>query len=90
MKLLSASTFSGGGLIPAAELITLRNRNGLVAQFTDYGARWVSMWVPDREGRLSDIVLGFDTIDGYRTAGRDTTVLSSVVSADGSVMPVSG
>lgn len=69
MKLLSASTFSGGSPASSAELVTLRNRNGLVAQFTDYGARWVSMWVPDREGRLSDIVLGFDTIDGYRTAG---------------------
>ena len=47
MKLLSASTFSGGSPTSSAELITLRNRNGLVAQFTNYGARWVSMWTPD-------------------------------------------
>lgn len=69
MKLLSISTFSGGSPASSAELVTLRNRNGLVAQFTNYGARWVSMWTPDRDGCLSDIVLGFDTIDGYRTAG---------------------
>lgn len=69
MNLLSASTFSGGSRAPSAELITLRNRSGLVAQFTNYGARWVSMWVPDRNGNLSDIILGFDTIDGYLTAG---------------------
>lgn len=69
MKLLSASTFSGGSQSSSAELVTLRNRNGLVAQFTNYGARWVSMWTPDRNGNLSDIILGFDTIDGYLTAG---------------------
>lgn len=69
MKLLSASTFSGGSPTSSAELITLRNRNGLVAQFTNYGARWVSMWTPDRNGNLSDVILGFDTIDGYLKAG---------------------
>ncbi|WP_455640877.1 aldose epimerase family protein [Parabacteroides sp.] len=69
MKLLSPSTFSGGSLASSAELITLRNRNGLVAQFTNYGARWVSMWTPDRNGNLSDVILGFDTIDGYLSAG---------------------
>lgn len=69
MKLLSASTFSGRNSASSAELVTLRNRNGLVAQFTNYGARWVSMWTPDRNGNFSDIILGFDTIDGYLTAG---------------------
>lgn len=68
MHILSVVTFSGGSPTSSAELITLRNRNGLIAQFTDYGARWVSMWTPDRDGNLSDIVLGFDTIDGYLTA----------------------
>lgn len=69
MKLLSASTFSGGNLVSSAELVTLRNHNGLLAQFTNYGARWVSMWTPDRKGKLSDIILGFDTLDGYLKAG---------------------
>ena len=69
MKLLSLSTFNGGSSASSAQLVTLRNRNGLIAQFTNYGARWVSMWTPDRDGNLSDIVLGFDTLDGYLTAG---------------------
>ena len=51
------------------QLFTLKNRNGLIAQFTNYGARWVSMWVPDRDGQFSDIVLGFDTLSGYLRAG---------------------
>lgn len=69
MKLLSASTFSGRSQASSAELVTLRNRNGLIAQFTNYGARWVSMWTPDRNGNMCDIILGFDTLDGYLTAG---------------------
>lgn len=67
--LVSADRFGEGGLgFPSSGLITLRNRNGLAAQFTSYGARWVSMWVPDREGCLEDVVLGFDTLQGYRAA----------------------
>lgn len=47
----------------------LRNSNGLVARFTDYGARWVSMWVPAGDGSFEDVVLGFDTLSGYQKAG---------------------
>lgn len=50
------------------ELITLQNRNGLVAQFTSYGARWVSMFTPDRNGNVADILLGFDTLSCYQKA----------------------
>ena len=75
MNLLSASAFSGEGSTSSAELVTLKNRNGLVAQFTNYGARWVSMWTPDRDGCMGDILLGFDTLDGYLTAGEQSTVV---------------
>ncbi len=67
--LVSADRFGEGRLgFPSSELITLRNRNGLTAQFTSYGARWVSMWVPDRRGHMEDVVLGFDTLQEYRAA----------------------
>ena len=46
-------------------LYTLKNKNGLVAQVTNYGAIIVSIWVPDRNGRFADIVQGYDTIDEY-------------------------
>lgn len=66
---LSAGRFGGeGDASSPAGLITLRNRQGLAAQFTPYGARWVSMWVPDRNGCLGDVLLGFDTLKGYRSA----------------------
>ncbi len=45
-------------------LYTLTN-NGLEACITNYGARVVSMMVPDQEGHLGDVVLGFDNINDY-------------------------
>jgi aldose 1-epimerase len=47
------------------ELYTLANTNGLKATITNYGAILVSLEVPDRDGKLADITLGFDTLEGY-------------------------
>jgi len=46
-------------------LYTLRNKNGLVAQITNFGATIVSLFVPDRNGAFADIVHGLDCIDDY-------------------------
>lgn len=43
----------------------LTNAAGLRAKVIDYGAILVSLEVPDREGRLGDVVLGFDDLDSY-------------------------
>ncbi len=51
----------------AAELYTLTNDQGAIAKVTTYGAILTEFWVPDRDGRLDDIVLGFDTIEPYET-----------------------
>ncbi|MGZ3640801.1 MAG: aldose epimerase family protein [Candidatus Limnocylindrales bacterium] len=45
--------------------VELRNRHGLSVRLTNHGARLLSMWVPDRDGHLGDVVLGFDDIEGY-------------------------
>ncbi|MHB1177982.1 MAG: aldose epimerase family protein [Daejeonella sp.] len=37
----------------------------ITAFFTNYGARIISLWVPDRNGDPTDVVVGFATIDGY-------------------------
>ena len=47
------------------QLYTLTNKNGLVAKITNYGAIVTELHVPDRNGALADIVLGFDSLDGY-------------------------
>jgi aldose 1-epimerase len=46
-------------------LFTLTNSSGMQARVTDWGATLVSLVVPDRDGRRADVVLGFDTLDGY-------------------------
>ena len=48
-----------------ADLYTLRNVHGLEARITNYGGILVSLMVPDRTGELGDVVLGFDTLEGY-------------------------
>jgi aldose 1-epimerase len=47
------------------ELYTLTNAHGLVLKVTTYGATITELHVPDRDGRLSDIVLGFESLEGY-------------------------
>lgn len=47
------------------ELFTLTNGKGLRVRIMTYGATVVSLETPDRAGRTADIVLGFDTLEGY-------------------------
>lgn len=68
MPILKESAFLKDQPDHSIRLITLQNSNGLVAQFTNYGARWISMWVPDRKGDPDDVLLGFDTLTDYKNA----------------------
>jgi aldose 1-epimerase len=49
----------------AVELYTMTNTNGIVVRAMTYGGIITNIQVPDRAGALGDIVLGFDTLDGY-------------------------
>lgn len=44
---------------------TLTNGNGTEAEFTDIGAAWISMKLPDREGGARDVLLGYDNPQYY-------------------------
>ena len=46
-------------------LYELANAHGMTVYITNYGAKIVSVNVPDRNGRMADVVLGFDNIDDY-------------------------
>lgn len=46
-------------------LHTIKNKGGLVAQITNFGAILVSLNVPDRKGNIADIVQGYDTALEY-------------------------
>ena len=47
------------------DLFTLKNKNGMEVCITNFGGRIVSIMVPDREGMMRDVVLGFDNIQDY-------------------------
>ncbi len=56
------------GKTPAGEeveLYTLTNSKGMEVAITTYGGIVVSLKTPDRGGRLADVVLGFESLDGY-------------------------
>lgn len=46
-------------------LFTLENSKGVKVTMTNYGGKIVNIWLPDRTGKLADILLGFNTIDEY-------------------------
>jgi aldose 1-epimerase len=61
-------TKSAFGSLPngtAIDLYTLRNKHGMEARVMTYGAIIVSLQTPDRTGKLADVVLGFDNLEGY-------------------------
>ncbi len=47
------------------DLYTLSNGKGMEVEITNYGGIVVSIRVPDRKGRIEDVSLGFDSLDGY-------------------------
>ena len=48
-------------------LFSLENKNGVKAEVTNFGANLVNLFVPDKDGNVEDVVLGFDTVSGYET-----------------------
>ena len=49
-------------------LYILKNKNGLEAAITNYGGKVVSLLVPDRDGKMADVVQGFSSIHDYLNA----------------------
>ena len=49
----------------STQLYTLKNVNGMEVCITNFGARIVSIMVPDKNGDMTDVVLGFDNIEDY-------------------------
>lgn len=47
------------------EVFSLKNSKGLTMKVTNFGAKVMELWVPDKEGNLIDVVLGYDSISDY-------------------------
>ncbi len=66
MRSLETSEFGAVDGQPVT-LFTLTNASGASVGIIEYGGIVVSLNVPDRDGNLGDVVLGFDTLDAYVT-----------------------
>jgi len=49
------------------DIYILSNNRGMEAAITNYGGTVISLKVPDRNGKFEDVVLGYDSLDGYAT-----------------------
>src|SRR5690242_18267194 len=59
------STFGKTADGKRVDLYTLTNANGMVAKVMTYGAILTELHTPDKSGKMGDVVLGFDNLDGY-------------------------
>lgn len=64
VKLIPAAAFETEIDGKPVSLYTISG-GGLTAQITNYGARVVSLWAPDRDGSMRDVVIGRANIDDY-------------------------
>ena len=62
---LSPTNFSGKVDGKDVKMYVLSNKNGLEATVINYGAKIVSLSVPDKNGQLTDIVLGHNNLNEY-------------------------
>ena len=60
-----------------ATLYTLKNKSGAYITLCDFGARVVSIYVPDRNGVLGEVNIGFDDVSRYIAKG-GTSVGASI------------
>ncbi len=68
---LDPKNFEGEFNGKATALYTLTNANGMEVCITNFGGRLVSVMVPDRDGKMTDVILGFDNIKDYTTKPSD-------------------
>ncbi len=65
IKLVDADNFTSSINGKNVNLYTLKSKNGMTMQVTNYGGHVVSLWVPDKNGHFDDIVLGHNTLKEY-------------------------
>ena len=55
----------------AVKLYTLKNAAGMEVCITNFGGRLVSIMVPDKNGDMTDVILGFDNVADYQNISND-------------------
>ncbi len=77
----TAVTKAAFGKLPdgtAIDIYTLKNAE-LEVRITNYGARIVSLLAKDRDGRLGDVALGYDSVEGYVAEEVSKTYVGAIV-----------
>jgi aldose 1-epimerase len=59
------SSSSSDTLTNQLRVYSIENNNGLKMTIANLGGRIISLWVPDKKGDLSDVVLGYDSVQQY-------------------------
>ena len=67
VKPIESSVFGHSPDGQEAGLFVLTNKHGLQASITNFGATLVALRIPDHKGNFGDVVLGYDSFDGYLT-----------------------
>lgn len=49
----------------SAKYFELRNKNGMLVKVTNYGGTITEIHVPDKDGNIEDVILGFDSLEPY-------------------------
>lgn len=66
---MNKTNFGKTGTGAEASLYELTNSNGVRVEVTDFGATVVKICVPGKDGRVRDVVLGYDDVKGYEFGG---------------------
>jgi aldose 1-epimerase len=66
--MITKKAFGKTGDGKPVDLYTLTNRHGMEIRVMSYGGIILSLRVPDRKGQFDDVVLGYDSLDGYLKA----------------------
>jgi len=78
---VAAVTKAGFGKLPdgrAVDVYTLKNAE-LAVKVTTYGARIVALETKDRDGKMGDVVLGYNSVEGYTAEGAAKTYFGAIV-----------
>ncbi len=65
----SKSDFEGVIDGKTTRMFTMENENGMVVTLTNYGAKIVSIYAPDKNGNFADVLLGFNSLADYQQYG---------------------
>ena len=66
--MLTAASFGNITDGTEVQLFTLTNARGAKATISNFGGKLTSLLVPDKDGILGDVILGFDNVSGYQSA----------------------